>query len=254
MIGYNYYNSDESRVDIVSKRLYSSLKQLNNLIKTKLPQGALSIGGEVMNHVDLMTYNRVWNDPLATSGGRLYNQLTSMSKEVRSTFRFDNEPVIELDLQCAAPRMLYHLAGIDEQRDIYSVGIDPRERAFYKLGMNIMLNCDIGSASYALLSHVGSMDKAKRIVRDISNIHNPISKYMYVKSGLKLQVLESDIAIGVLTELYRQGITTTGIHDAFLVPESKVDIAKELICDHYKKILNTSFNPVIKVKTLEDSS
>jgi len=252
MQGYNYFKYNGNRVSIASKRLYKKLDTLNGYI-AKLPSDGLEIHGTLYDPQEMLTYNRIFNDMHGITGGRIYNRLTSMDKETRKTFRFNGQPTIELDLQCAMPRMLYHLRCCNERRDIYSLDLSKNTRDVNKLALNIALNSpseDI--AIHALNNTIGHYIKSKAIIRTLPKIYAPIARYFYSGIGLKLQVFESDIAIKVLTELAKMDIVSTGIHDAFIVPNNKptIEFTKELIIKNYKEVLGVFFDPVISIKNI----
>jgi hypothetical protein len=191
-------------------------------------------------------------------GGRFYGGIENTPSELRPKFTINGQPTVELDFASYQLRMLYHMVGIDYQRDAYAVaaGYRPEHRDIYKSIVLIALNAenefnclagirkDLWKKGLGNLIGGTSNSRIKPLLTNLVNAHAPISEYMYSGIGLELQRIESDIANCVLKIFRERGVLVLSVHDSFVIEAARVNQLKRVMRSCY--LAKFGFYPVIK--------
>lgn len=220
---------------------------------------------------------RVFNDSSFLKGGRLYHRIQRLKGNLRRNLTINDEKLSQIDISGSHIRMLYH---IDDKecyiRDLYKVfyndqmvkykqefirGINKRifqiiintesrkqaEFAVYRMLRRAITADDIYNNK---LSYFQSFDVVRQWLNKFEEKYHKISDYFYTVMGLYLQHIESEILINTMLELLNKHNTPSiPVHDELLVPESKQDIAINILFHKYKEYpdLNGK-NVILKVK------
>ena len=86
--------------------------------------------------------------------------------------------------------------------------------------------------------------KRDAVTRMIEAKHEAIAADFGSGAGIRLQKLDSDLALSIITGLMEEGIAALPIHDSFIVEAVHKDRLFQLMNDQYKEMFG--FNPVIK--------
>ncbi|MCG2580118.1 MAG: hypothetical protein KA296_04490 [Marinobacter sp.] len=192
----------------------------------------------------LINYRRHFRDGF-DQGGRLFSPLQSIPKAHRRHLRFDGMRTIELDYSSHQPRMCYHLKGLRAPEDCYAHPTIPRP--LLKAAMTRIMNC--GSVTQARRSiqkvlHEAWLDysvdtgmTAGVLLETVFELHPLIKELMSNDLWMRLQYLESSIALGVMERLAKDDRPCLGIHDSFVVSEDVEDQLRLLMIEEYEKRL-----------------
>lgn len=173
------------------------------------------------------------------SGGRLFGGFwQGMKKEDRKGIVIEGEPACELDYKQIAPRILYGIAGAKppdgDLYDITQFRNDPLKSTYrdgFKTLLNTLLFIDkpIKSKPKNTSHLLPSVHSAQELADMLRSYHQPIAPYFETGIGHHLQFLESQILIDVLMRLRDRGIVALPIHDAILIPASRVREAGDIM-------------------------
>jgi hypothetical protein len=184
---------------------------------------------------------RIFNNASFESGGRLYSQIQSSKKVQRPHLYFDGEPTIEIDFGAIHPNLLYHKEGETfAGNDPYMINGFDRETV--KTAFNTMINRGgkhkAKSAVKALVHYLQiDIDRALELEAAILDLHKPIGHYFNSGYGLKLQRLDSDIAMNIIDYfIYEERRPIIGVHDSFIVSVRDTETLKLLMNDQYNKM------------------
>jgi len=187
-------------------------------------------------------------------GGRLYGGWwMSLPKRERQRLTIDGEPVVELDYGQLHPSILYARLHEEIDGDIYTVG-DWTSRETRELGKTTfarMLNTktDDGEARPIQIKPE-DVDKLppgvtwEDYLRRFQRTLEPISEWLWIGEGLRLQREDSDIAVSVLRQMNEHGITTLPVHDSFIVKERHSNLLSNAMNMAYREKLY--YAPIIK--------
>jgi hypothetical protein len=166
------------------------------------------------------------------SGGRLFGGFwQGMKKKHRKGIIIEGEPACELDYKQIAPRILYGVAGAKPpDGDLYDIPqfanhpLKPLYRDGFKTLLNTLLFIDkpIKSKPKNTSHLLPSNHSAQDLAEMLRSYDQPIAPYFESGIGHYLQFLESQILIDVLMRLRDRGIVALPIHDAILIPVSRV--------------------------------
>jgi hypothetical protein len=166
-------------------------------------------------------------------GGRLYGGWwINTPKALRQKVTINGQPTAELDFSGCAIRMLYHERGLDYWDDPYWL----EDIAGYEAEMGLAsghFREGIKAITQALINDQGGKEPEKiklpdglsfrprfkrlEIRKMIEGNHAPIADAFGTGAGLRLQRLDSDLALDIVLELMRQDVLALPIHDSFLV-------------------------------------
>lgn len=179
--------------------------------------------GAVVSPVQLALH-RVFNRSLEL-GGRLYGGWwQGVPSSERRHLLIDGERVVEIDYHHLHPRMLYAHVGQRLDGDAYTITGCDIDRSLVKKAFNTMINAaSWPEARGAIASSLdGDVSGAQRLMRAVSRYHAPVDRLFCSGLGLRLQRIDSDIAVSVVTEMaVRRGVPCYPVHDSFIVPVSE---------------------------------
>ena len=175
------------------------------------------------------------------SGGLNWQQMKKEKRHRPGAVAVDGEPVQEVDFGALHPTLLYVQAGeTPPAGDPYLIsGWGEDWRDLTKFTFNVALNARCRSASRAV---VGSSKEIRALAEPgtqkaigcadllIDNIlaqHRPIADMFNNDWGVKLQNIDSRIAMSVMSGMLRKGEVVLPIHDSFMVRASKIGWLEE---------------------------
>ncbi|GAM99151.1 hypothetical protein U91I_02792 [alpha proteobacterium U9-1i] len=178
---------------------------------------------------------RVFNDGTFDHGGRLCGGFwQSMKAARRGAISLDGEPVVTLDYGQTFARILYGLEGAKPpQGDLYALpGMPPSARKGVKLTFNSLLfatskpsRLPQGARSAGIPKRYGLVD----VLTLLKAKHPAIAHHLPSNIGPQLYLIESEIMLEVLLRCRKQQLPALPIHDALLVPASKVHAARMIM-------------------------
>lgn len=206
----------------------------------------------------------VFNKSSFDYGGRFYTGIFGY-QAVRSNFRrhikIDGNDTVELDFSAFHPTLLYALKGIELEHDFdpYTVVFPDRTiRKFLKILLLTIFNCDdqltaiqAGNDELKGMKNMQTQLRKSRLTVKILfemfvEAHEPIAEYFFSSYGLRLQRLDSEIALNVLKHFSAKGEACLCIHDSFIVEERLEDELQETMKKYYGKITE-KYSPDQKV-------
>lgn len=172
---------------------------------------------------DRLALHRVFNRSMDL-GGRLYGGWwQGVPSSERRHLLIDDGPVAEVDYHHLHPRLLYAYAGHRLHGDAYTIKGCETERSLVKKAFNTMINASSWAEARGAIASAlgGDVVSAQRLMRTVARHHAQIRRLFCSGLGLRLQRIDSDIAIAVVTELtVRRGLPCYPVHDSFIVPAS----------------------------------
>ena len=181
---------------------------------------------------------RIFSKGSLNQGGRLYSAVQNYKAETRKYLYFDKEPTLEIDYSSFHPHLLYHQDGLQFAGDDPYV-IEGFVRGHVKVAFNIMLNRkgtkNNKSAANTISDELGiDAEEAEALEKAILELHSPIAQHFNSGIGLKLQRLDSDIAMSVIdyfVNVLKRPIVS--IHDSFIVSVRDTESLILLMADCY---------------------
>lgn len=179
-------------------------------------------------------------------GGRLYGaSWQNLPQEARLGLTINGEPVVELDYRAIQPSMLYAQKGLSLDFDPYIVpGFDiPRDAG--KVQFNRLVNNSgkrpvKGGLKFDKEEKKSfkNKDQFHRYLSAMKDMHEEISDFFNSDASMKLQHLDSSLALSVMNRCLDEGIVCLPVHDSFIVTETHHDQLKEIMSSEYEKIFN----------------
>lgn len=201
---------------------------------------------------------RQFNNGSFEQGGRLYGGWwINVPGDLRKSITINGDATAELDYSGCAIRMLYHERGIEYDGDPYLIepiaavakNNDLPENYFreaIKAMMQALINGDhdgrpeMASMPLSFQPHL-SRSQVRQMIEEQ---HSPIADSFGSGAGSRLQRVDSDIALDVISELRKEGVLALPVHDSFLVQSNELD---KLINQMSECYLNKmKYYPVIK--------
>ena len=200
-----------------------------------------SIGHSVINPAQL-SMMRIFSNGSLNQGGRLYSAVQNYKKETRKYLYFDNEPTLEIDYSSFHPHLIYHQAGLEFNGDD-PYAIENYDRDHVKVAFNIMLNRrgskDNKSAAGTISEELDiELLQATALEDAIAQLHAPIAGQFNSGAGLRLQRLDSNIALSVVNYFitkYQRPIVC--IHDSFICSVRDTETLILLMADYYRMVV-----------------
>lgn len=198
------------------------------------------------------------DNPTFEMGGRLFGGWwMSISEELRKSITINRQPTVEIDYAECHPRMLYHRAGLEGDDELYTLpeiaayekatGVAPRTyRPYVKWLVHVLINSR-GRPQLALKPDKITMPpdfSAAEIISFIEAKHAPIAKDFRTGAGLDLMLIESDIALAIISAAMADGWPVLSVHDSFITPVNQRDRLEALMNDVYMQRLGQA--PVFK--------
>ena len=216
------------------------------------------------NILNCSSFTRIFNEDFKF-GGRLYRTDAHYIKhndvnkiDSRLGITIDREPIVEVDFTNLHAMMLCAIEGINTAKfhgDIYEYILryvewdsEPQDRKLVKQAFNIMLNCDnSGKAMQAIQGMINSqpINQDRYTIRSghvvwkmIYDVMTEFQKYFDNpdKIGLRLQRMDSDIAIAVCKHFVDAGRPIIPVHDSFIVWDVDGDDLLRVMTDEFKKV------------------
>ena len=200
-------------------------------------------------------------------GGRLYGAWwQTVPKEARVHITINGMPTVEIDYSALHPAILYHRAGLElPQGDLYDIGlrdtanptydasIEPyaSQRPIIKQYVNAKLN-DLND-----VYRLKKKDQAKlgitlsELRKRVEERLPEVAKHFGTDIGLRLQRIDSDIAVKVMLKMQAQGIAALAIHDSFLVDITERNALMTAMTEAYFEVVGQTAK--FKSKTLFDN-
>lgn len=155
-------------------------------------------------------------------GGRLYGGFwIDLPKAVRRELLLDGGRTVELDYPSLHPRILYAQEGLELTFDPYRVPGFEDLRAAGKRNFMRLLNGKKLMPPFNEAEQADFTDKAtyQRFILAMREHLAPVAHRFGEGEGLKLQKLDADLAIQVLSACLDRGIVAYPVHDSFIVSE-----------------------------------
>lgn len=205
---------------------------------------------------------RIFSNASWEHGGRMYRTFwQEIPSEWRKRLRIDDQPTIELDYSALLPRMIYHQKlGIDypaeqdpyrtDELTLYAIeqGLDPDHyRASLKTVLAALLNArasDKGLPGYECRRDFLPRYTLKQVHGQLASMHPGLGQFFRTGIGLRMQRLDSDIALGVLGRLKDRGVLALAVHDSFIVKATEQALLYDAMRQVYRQTVG--FDPVIK--------
>lgn len=203
---------------------------------------------------------RQFNNGSFDEGGRLYGGWwISIPNDLRPRMTINGNPTVELDYSGCAIRMLYHLRGLDCPDDPYRLeGITALEAKLgyqdghFREGIKALTQARINGTNRdkdmmcSLPDGLSFVPHFRRdaVTRMIEAKHEAIAADFGSGAGIRLQRLDSDLALSIITGLMEEGIVALPIHDSMIVEAIHKDRLFQVMNEKYKE--KFGFNPVIK--------
>lgn len=185
-------------------------------------------------------------------GGRLYGGFWQglSSRDRLRGLRIDGDKVASLDFGQMNPRLLYaKVQRTAPEGDVYRVRGLEGYRETVKAVMNAAIAAEKRFAKFPKDSRKGLPRtwKVAEVIEAIEEAHPAIAHRLFKGEGLGLQFTESNILVRVMLTLKDQGITALPVHDAIVVARSKVEDAKVVMEQVFKRTANMA--GIVKVET-----
>lgn len=194
---------------------------------------------------------RVFNNSSFLQGGRMYGAWwINVWVEFRPRITINGQKTVELDYAAFHPTMLYHERGLECVGDPYELpeitaleqelGLPPRTyRSCIKQYTNALINCEKGGRPSNITVEEGTVVpdfyRPIEIIRMIERRHWPIRSDFRSNAGLRLQRIDSDIAMDVITTAMNEGWVALPVHDSFITTEDQEERLREVMEDCYGK-------------------
>lgn len=222
------YDDDET-----TRRYRSEMQTIN----AGLLSADLGLCPEAARKADVCTADRtlkrIFTNGSFTQGGRMYGGFwMSLRREDRKVITIDGEPAVSLDYSQAGPRILYGLAGASyDGRDAYAVpGYAGEYRDSIKKLFGAMLNAKKRLTQFPEeLKGAFNGRKVREVVDAVLDHNEEVAHLLFNGVGQTVPFIESQAMVRVLLALREIGVTGLPIHDAVLVPASKVDHARTIM-------------------------
>lgn len=176
---------------------------------------------------------------------RFYSAIQNIKSSERRNIRIDGEGLVEIDLVSHHAALAYGLENITPPNDLY--GIQYWDRKTVKIATIIAFNAkDKKSGIKAISSELNlEVNKAKKLMDDVMNFHDPIRKYFFSDSGMSFMKIEGDLFEKMMPKLIRAKLPVLNIHDGWMVPVSKINKFTNILTETYLQI--TGQTPIYTV-------
>ncbi|MER9776282.1 hypothetical protein [Mesorhizobium sp. M0220] len=177
---------------------------------------------------------RIFTQARFTSGGRMFGGFWQQLRkhERRQGLKIAGEKAVELDFGQVGARILYGMAGhLPAPGDLYQMHGYNQHRDGIKKVMSAMIFAERRLDRFPKDTRklFRKTDRISEVVEAIEAKHPLINDQFHKGLGHGAQFIESSILVDVLLSLRAKGIVALPIHDAVLVPSSKVSVTKEVM-------------------------
>lgn len=189
---------------------------------------------------------RIFNNGSLQQGGRLYGGFWQRmrAQDRLECICLDDEHVASLDFCQSSVRMAYAEVGaLPPDGDLYAIPsaglyswVDHRSEIKAVLNALLCTDHDVCRFPKGARGGIPKHIKFEKLLSDIARYHAPIVELFGTKRGLVIMKKESDVLVGVLTELRELGVHALPIHDGILVPESKAELGMEVMANWFYRV------------------
>ena len=200
----------------------------------------------------------VFNDSNWSHGGRLYASATKIGfnyqcipSDMRKSIIIDGMPTVEVDYSGMHPHLLYARLGKSLSGNVYDF-LPCEDKPLAKFALLVMLNAKSKQAAIgALMKRLNDLRLAsglspkkdalrkallrnsefEEIVDKAAKRHAEIRSFFYRGTGIRLQNIESLIALDIVHHFCIQNIPVLPVHDSFIIPKQH---RKQLSCEMLK--------------------
>jgi len=201
---------------------------------------------------------RQFNNGSFDQGGRLYGGWwITVPKTYRPRITINGSPTVELDYAGCAIRMLYQARGIDYLDDPYWIPeiAELTERLglpadHYRGCIKALLQAAINHDEHGHPEKIGlplsfkTHFKRLEVMEFIKARHSKVSDCFGTKEGLRLQRIESDIALEIISTAMTKAVVVLPIHDSFVTTVDNQPYLLGIMREKYNKKMD--FYPIIK--------
>ncbi|WP_192257370.1 hypothetical protein [Mesorhizobium caraganae] len=189
--------------------------------------------------IDDRRLRRVFTQARFTSGGRMFGGFWQQLRkhERRQGLKIGGEKAVELDYGQVGARILYGMAGhLPPTGDLYQMHGYTQLRDGIKKVMSAMIFAERRLDRFPKDTRklFRKADRIGNVVDAIEGKHPLIKDHFHKGLGHDAQFIESSILVDVLLDLRAKGIVALPIHDAVMVPSSKVSVTKEVMLTVFK--------------------
>ena len=215
------------------------MEEINEWLRLADLDFGMTVGSsEPLPDTDERTLRRIFTMERFDCGGRLFGGFWQpISKEDRyGSILIENEDIVELDYGQMGPRQLYGMKGVlPDDDDLYDVpGFEDRRNGIKKVfSAMVFKNERLSQMPKGTRTIFGKDVHVDEVTEAIEARHADISDLFYQGIGHHLQFLESQIMVDILLKLKAMEIVALPIHDAILVPQSKAEIAEQVMKDTF---------------------
>jgi hypothetical protein len=206
----------------------------------------------VMNEnksIQLSPYHRTLNNSCFGDGGRVYGcPIQNMPKKIRSSITINNNPIVEMDYSNLHLNMIYHLSGKIIKGDAYQQGILKKYcRKLIKTSIFRIINsANLIQAKRSMQKYINENPiyigiKPQTLIDDIQSEHWSISSWFCSGKGIKLQHIDSIIALEIMHYFCKKNIVCLSIHDSFIVEKQYQDELIQVMLEKYDQCMKRDF-------------
>jgi hypothetical protein len=186
-------------------------------------------------------------------GGRFYGGWwINAPSRFRPRITINGSSTVELDYSGYHINMIYHEHGLECEGEPYTLpdiaeserqhGSEPGTyRSCIKQYTQALINCDKGGRPSQIDLDEGTelppLYGPSRIIEMIEQRHRPIASAFRTNAGLRLQRIDSDIAMEVITTAMNEGWVALPVHDSFIAPAEHRERLLSIMNDSYTKRL-----------------
>lgn len=183
---------------------------------------------------------RFFSEDRFDCGGRLFGGFwQNLSKKDRfEAIKINGEEIAEIDYGQIMPRLMYALRGVSPKMDdLYAIpGYEACRPGIKKvMSSSLFVNKPLARFPKGTREMFPSGCKIADVTKAIEEAHPAIASLLYCGMGHRCQFLESEILVSVLLQLGNAGVTALPIHDAVLVPQSAVEIARATMLSVFRE-------------------
>jgi hypothetical protein len=181
---------------------------------------------------------RVFNEQF-DSGGRLFGGFwQTLTKAQRAAgLIIGREKIATLDYGQAGPRILYGLSRQPPPEDSYGVPGYEQHREGWKRLLNALMHSSIKRTNYPehAANHFPPGLTARQAIKALLAFHAPVAQALEERPGMRVMHVESNIMVDVLLALIDRKVVALPVHDAVLVGQSNVEVAKHVMEDIFHR-------------------
>lgn len=204
----------------------------------------------------------VFNDANWTHGGRLYASATKIGfnyqcipSDMRHEIKIDGRNTVEIDFAGMHPHMLYAQKRRPFSGNVYDF-LPNEDKALAKFALLVMLNARSKSSAinalksrFEELRYATGLSRKKMKLREAmmrngdfevvldsaSRRHMDIRGSFYRGTGIRLQNIESRIALDVVDYFSKKNVPVLPVHDSFIVEKKYAQELRRVMLATYKK-------------------